>query len=363
MVCKLATRIFFQRFVLLLIILSIGPVIWMLTIYKEELVWEVKTKHLMQKVLKVARQVEEWKTSISPSKISPTPKPLQLCPSLSPFLRGATDLKFDAHLTLEQVWKKNPKVQRGMFAPEKCQPIQRVAILIPYRNRERHLLYLLEHLHPFLQRQLLDYGIYVIQQAGNNVFNRAKLLNVGFLEAVKERKWDCFIFHDVDLIPENDFNLYQCDNEPKHFVVGRNSTGYKLRFKSYFGGVTAMTAKQFVQVNGFSNLYWGWGGEDDDLLQRAKQQKMKLVRPDPEIARYTMIFHKRDKGNEVNKNRWNLLRNVSKQWKEDGLNSCSYNMIAEDHQPLYINITVDIGSPHHNPQVSNRNAPPVINGI
>ncbi|XP_069746118.1 beta-1,4-galactosyltransferase 4-like isoform X2 [Narcine bancroftii] len=322
MVCKLATRIFFQRFVLLLIILSIGPVIWMLTIYKEELVWEVKTKHLMQKVLKVARQVEEWKTSISPSKISPTPKPLQLCPSLSPFLRGATDLKFDAHLTLEQVWKKNPKVQRGMFAPEKCQPIQRVAILIPYRNRERHLLYLLEHLHPFLQRQLLDYGIYVIQQAGNNVFNRAKLLNVGFLEAVKERKWDCFIFHDVDLIPENDFNLYQCDNEPKHFVVGRNSTGYK-----------------------------------------AKQQKMKLVRPDPEIARYTMIFHKRDKGNEVNKNRWNLLRNVSKQWKEDGLNSCSYNMIAEDHQPLYINITVDIGSPHHNPQVSNRNAPPVINGI
>lgn len=46
------------------------------------------------------------------------------------------------------------------------------------------------------------------------------------------------------------------------------SSTLRLRYKGYFGGVTAMTKEQFLQVNGFSNIYWGWGGEDDDLRIR-----------------------------------------------------------------------------------------------
>ncbi|XP_051464464.1 beta-1,4-galactosyltransferase 4 isoform X2 [Apus apus] len=222
-----------------------------------------------------------------------------------------------------------------------CSALQRVAILIPHRNREKHLLYLLEHLHPFLQRQQLDYGIYVIHQAGSTKFNRAKLLNVGYLEALKEASWDCFIFHDVDLVPENDFNIYMCDRQPKHLVVGRNNTGYRLRYSGYFGGVTALTRDQFSKVNGFSNNYWGWGGEDDDLRIRVEMQKMKVVRPSAAVARYTMIFHKRDHGNEENAERMKLLRQVSRTWKRDGLNSCSYKLLSVEHNPLYINITVD----------------------
>lgn len=64
-------------------------------------------------------------------------------------------------------------------------------------------------------------------QAGDAKFNRAKLLNVGYLEALKDYDWECFVFHDVDLVPENDHNLYTCANQPKHLVVGRNSTGYR----------------------------------------------------------------------------------------------------------------------------------------
>lgn len=29
-----------------------------------------------------------------------------------------------------------------------------------------------------------------------------------------------------------------------------------------------MSQKHMDDVNGFSNLYWGWGGEDDDLYMR-----------------------------------------------------------------------------------------------
>lgn len=37
---------------------------------------------------------------------------------------------------------------------------------------------------------------------------------------------------------------------------------------------------------------------------RVEMQKMKLVRPPADVARYTMIFHKRDRGNEENRERW-----------------------------------------------------------
>ncbi|XP_053561824.1 beta-1,4-galactosyltransferase 4 [Bombina bombina] len=270
---------------------------------------------------------------------------MKTCPALSPYLQGAVPPSFEATLTFEEIKRKYPSVVHGRFHPETCRAQQRVAILIPHRNREKHLLYLLDHLHPFLQRQQLDYGIYLIHQAGNAKFNRAKLLNVGYMEALKEEKWDCFIFHDVDLVPENDFNLYLCDSEPKHLVVGRNVTGYRLLYKGYFGGVTALTTDQVAKVNGYSNNYWGWGGEDDDLRVRVTLQNMKVVRPSPDVAKYTMIFHTRDSGNEVNKKRMELLRKVSKVWKTDGLNSCVYKLLSLEHNPLYINITVDIGGP------------------
>lgn len=269
---------------------------------------------------------------------------LNNCPSVSPHLRGQNKLVFKPDLTLEDVQAENPKVHRGRYRPEECKALQRVAILIPHRNRERHLMYLLQHLHPFLQRQQLEYGIYVIHQAGSKKFNRAKLLNVGYIEALKDDLWDCFIFHDVDLVPENDLNLYRCEDQPKHLVVGRNSTGYRLRYNGYFGGVTALSREQFFKVNGFSNNYWGWGGEDDDLRLRVELHRMKIIRPKPDVGKYTMIFHTRDPGNEVNIGRMKLLHQVSQVWRTDGLNSCVYKLLSMDYNPLYINITVNFWS-------------------
>ncbi|KAI4814277.1 hypothetical protein KUCAC02_003479 [Chaenocephalus aceratus] len=274
-----------------------------------------------------------------------TPAPKEECPQESPLLQGALKLSFESSLKLKDVESDNKAVIEGEFEPSDCTARQSVAILIPHRGREKHLLYLLHHLHPFLQRQQLHYAIYIIQQAGDVTFNRAKLLNVGYLEALKDYSWDCFIFHDVDLVPENDHNLYVCDKQPKHLVVGRNATGYKLRYKGYFGGVTAMNKEQFFQVNGFSNNYWGWGGEDDDLRVRVELQKMKIVRPPADIARYTMVFHKRDSGNEINKDRMTLLGRTPLVWRKDGLNSCTYKTMSLERLPLYVNVTVDIGKP------------------
>ncbi|NXG70729.1 B4GT4 galactosyltransferase, partial [Baryphthengus martii] len=335
----------FYKFKMLVLVALCLMVLWATFSYFVDSSREIsKVRSMVEHFRKVPRLEDSQKEEkIESTATVPTVKSLQgPCPALSPYLRGSNKLLFKASLTLEEVQNENPQVVKGRYHPTECSALQHVAILIPHRNREKHLLYLLQHLHPFLQRQQLDYGIYVIHQAGSTKFNRAKLMNVGYLEALKEANWDCFIFHDVDLVPENDYNIYMCDRQPKHLVVGRNNTGYRLRYQGYFGGVTALTRDQFSKVNGFSNSYWGWGGEDDDLRIRVELQKMTVVRPPADIGRYTMIFHTRDQGNEENKERMKLLRQVSKTWKTDGLNSCSYRLLSVEHNPLYVNITVDV---------------------
>lgn len=105
----------------------------------------------------------------------------------------------------------------------------RVAIIVPYRNRRRNLNIFLLYMHRFLSRQSIDYGVYLIEPRNDLKFNRAMLLNIGFLEALRdEPRWDCFIFHDVDMLPENASNIYQCDARfPKQMAISINKFFYK----------------------------------------------------------------------------------------------------------------------------------------
>lgn len=52
----------------------------------------------------------------------------------------------------------------GEWFPRSCIPRQRIAIIIPFRDREEHLRALLTALHQMLQRQQLHYTIFVIEQ-------------------------------------------------------------------------------------------------------------------------------------------------------------------------------------------------------
>ena len=71
----------------------------------------------------------------------------------------------------------------GVWSPIHCNPKYQVAVIIPYRDRVAHLAQMLQILHPFLQAQLLDYKVIVVEQSEEKQFNRAKLFNVGFLES------------------------------------------------------------------------------------------------------------------------------------------------------------------------------------
>lgn len=101
----------------------------------------------------------------SPTRLLPHKHPAlttagQPLPSGGPF-----HVSFPSGLTMQQIQRKNPLVVRGgHYRPPDCEARHRTAIIIPHRDREQHLRILLYYLHPFLQRQQIQYGIYVIHQ-------------------------------------------------------------------------------------------------------------------------------------------------------------------------------------------------------
>ena len=63
-------------------------------------------------------------------------------------------------------------------------------------------------------------------QNGSETFNKGRLMNAAFKEAWKLEDFDCFIFHDVDLIPEDDRNMYTCPSQPRHMSVAVDKFKY-----------------------------------------------------------------------------------------------------------------------------------------
>jgi len=163
------------------------------------------------------------------------------------------------------------------------------------------------------------------------------LFNVGFTEAMNDHNWNCVIFHDVDLIPEDDRNIYSCSADPRHMSVAVDKFDYKLPYRAIFGGATALTPDQFRKLNGFSNMFWGWGGEDDDMAARVQAHGMRIERYSEEIARYRMLKHSPEKPNKM---RYSLLKTSNKRFKTDGLTSLEYKLVGRKLEPLFTEIDV-----------------------
>ncbi len=104
------------------------------------------------------------------------------------------------------------------------------------------------------------------------------------------------------------------------------------------GGVIIFPNEHFIKVNGYSNEYWGWGGEDDDMYYRLQYTKINFARPVSSTV-YTMLSHKHQ---EHNPNRFNLLNKTKENYKRDGLNSLNYKLNGIVKYSLFTHLLIDV---------------------
>uniref|UniRef100_A0A224Z9I2 Beta-1,4-N-acetylgalactosaminyltransferase n=1 Tax=Rhipicephalus zambeziensis TaxID=60191 RepID=A0A224Z9I2_9ACAR len=261
-----------------------------------------------------------------------------LCPLISPNLVGDIPIRMDVP-SLEVAEKEFPDVMPGgRFRPKECTSRHKVAILVPYRNRTEHLKIFAYNIHRVLSRQQIDYGVFIIEQGDNAGFNRAKLFNVGYVEATALYDYQCFIFHDMDMIPIDDRNVYTCPEKPRHMSVNVNNKSMVF-YRQFFGGVSAVNKEQMLRVNGYSNRYWGWGAEDDDMSNRLALYGYRIHRRPGKIGRYATLDHVKSKPNEE---RMGLLRNWRSRISKDGLNSLKYKRLDMAFKKFYTWILVDL---------------------
>lgn len=155
---------------------------------------------------------------------------IKLCPIRPPHLVGS----YDPDVTSESMESVDDRLRSvikmgGQYKPPDCVARDRVAVIVPCRgkDRERHIPILMKNLHPMMVRQQLDYQIFIVFQTPGYRFNKGAILNAGFLEAMKVRRWDCIVFHDVDTIPMDDRNMYDCPRaNPRHLAVDLDKFNY-----------------------------------------------------------------------------------------------------------------------------------------
>ena len=130
-------------------------------------------------------------------------------------------------------------------------------------------------MHQLLVRQRREYCVIVAEPIGSGHFNKGSTMNAAVKESINQG-FDCVILHDVDMMLENGHNIYQCQDQPTQLCPFIDKFNYKDHYGTEFGGVTMLKPDQYIKANGYSNLYWGWGKEDDDMAFRIKQSGQVL---------------------------------------------------------------------------------------
>jgi hypothetical protein len=140
----------------------------------------------------------------------------------------------------------------------------KINVIIPYRNRKIELQLFLKNFRKTYD-VYFDYNIVLCDQDDENDFCRGQLINTGVKYIIEKEKHEIekskLLITDVDLLykkipldvikPQN-YKLYGISNL-------QLSTG---------GGSFICSQKSFIEFNGFSNKYFGWGSEDMDMTYR-----------------------------------------------------------------------------------------------
>jgi hypothetical protein len=213
---------------------------------------------------------------------------------------------------------------------------QKLALIVPYRDRQAHLDVFIPAIRKQLASEAIDYDIFVIEQLGDAPFNRGKIKNSGFVIA-QDYAWVCF--HDVDLVPisNSDYSIPCMPTRLCHAT----SKSKAIMDTINLGGVILFLPDHFIQANGYNNDYWGWGFEDNDLTHRCVNLGLEI---ELRTAIYDHLPEQIATGPDelyaANKRNFSKLDFVG-----NGLNTLEFKIAYREQRETHLHVYVDIGTP------------------
>ena len=153
----------------------------------------------------------------------------------------------------------------------------KLGICIPYRNRKEHIERLVPHLSKQLTNQGIEHSFYIGHQVDDKLFNRGAMKNIAAHYAFEDG-CDYIAWHDVDMLSEENADYSYPEENPLHIATKLSKYNYGMNYDQYFGGVVLFNKEQAYKTNGYSNDYWDWGQEDDDLFWRCYYEGMTTGR-------------------------------------------------------------------------------------
>ena len=159
----------------------------------------------------------------------------------------------------------------------------RLAVVVPYRSTSRrveakHLVTLCDRLDGHLKRQHTPNQIFILNQVDSRPFNRGALANAALVllngnslqpfETEGSQTFDYVAIHDVDRYPAR--RNATCASASANYYSFPSASPRVLHPTSFAGGVLVVTTSLYRAVNGFSNSFWGWGEEDNDMFIRLR---------------------------------------------------------------------------------------------
>lgn len=237
-----------------------------------------------------------------------------------------------------------------------------LTVLIPFRGREENLKVFIPYFHNFMKNYFsnIKYKIVVIEQGNKKEFNKGILFNIGYILTNKDT--DYYALHDVDQLPVS--ADYSYNDEPCHLCVncieqsndGRFLNPYREQLYQQKGGCIIINKELYLETNGHSNNYWGWGLIDDDFSYRLYDNNHELLRYNKKInfnglenndlGYFVTLNAKTDRyNNDLNyKRNFNYaLGVVNKQidWRLEGLNTTNFTLIEKTEEEGYTKYIVD----------------------
>ncbi len=157
-------------------------------------------------------------------------------------------------------------------------------VLCTLRDRDTHWRVFRMYMAEFYP----ELTIAIIQQADNLTWNKGLLYNTGY--ALLAQDYDYVILHDIDFLPVVGKVDYGPCDIPCMIAGEASQFNYQLMYPTFFGGVIVCSKQHYEQINGFSNKFRGYGGEDDSMYHAFRE---KGISTGVKMGRFECFTHPR----------------------------------------------------------------------